>query len=317
MKPSPVRATFRCLALLLFASLAAVPLCLGQTPTPVTVSDATPAPDASPAEEGPKLNLRSGKITLQDGLATLNVPAEFRYLDKEDTRTVLVDEWGNPPGAADDQLGMIVPADFKPEAKEAYGVIISYDGNGYVKDDEASKMDYNKLLRQMKESTKESNAQRAKGGYPAVELVGWATTPHYDSAAKKLYWAKQLRFGGSKDHDTLNYDVRILGRRGVLVLQAVANMDQLEQIRTATPQILSMINYNEGHRYADFNPKTDKVAAYGFAALVAGGIAAKAGFFKVLIGGIIALKKFLVIGVVAVVGFFKRLFGGGNKDSQP
>src|SRR3989449_2653188 len=34
-------------------------------------------------------------------------------------------------------------------------------------------------------------------------------------------------------------------------------------------------------RYADFIPGTDKVAEYGIAALIAGGLAAKAGLFKV------------------------------------
>ena len=90
-------------------------------------------------------------------------------------------------------------------------------------------------------------------------------------------------------------------------------MDQLDEIRNATPEILGMVNYNQGHRYADFNPKTDKVAAYGLAALVVGGIAVKAGLFKLLIPVLLAAKKFLIIGVVAVAGFFKRLFKGGEK----
>ncbi len=52
----------------------------------------------------------------------------------------------------------------------------------------------------------------------------------------------------------------------------------------------------------------DKVATYGIAALVLGGIAAKVGFFKLLWVGILALKKFIIIGVVAVVAFVKKLF---------
>ena len=41
-----------------------------------------------------------------------------------------------------------------------------------------------------------------------------------------------------------------------------------------------MVDFQEGHRYADFTESTDKVATYGIAALVAGGIAAKVGLFK-------------------------------------
>lgn len=248
-------------------------------------------------------------------MADLNLPEGFRYLDKNDARKVLVDVWGNPPQTAEDELGMIVPAGFEPKSREAWGVIVSYEESGYVKDGDASQINYDDLLKQMQKGAQERNPERVKAGYPPIEIVGWAAPPRYDAAAKKMYWAKQLRFGDEQGHDTLNYDVRILGRRGVLVLRAIAGMDQLDEIRNATPQILAMVNYNQGHRYADFNPKTDKVAAYGLAALVVGGIAAKAGFFKLLIPVLLAAKKFVVIGVVAVGAFFKRLFKGGEKTN--
>ena len=68
-----------------------------------------------------------------------------------------------------------------------------------------------------------------------------------------------------------------------------------------------MVDFNAGNRYADYKPGTDKVAAYGLAALVAGGIAAKAGLFKGLIVALIALKKFVIIGVIAAVALVKKL----------
>jgi uncharacterized membrane-anchored protein len=54
----------------------------------------------------------------------------------------------------------------------------------------------------------------------------------------------------------------------------------------------------------------DKVAKYGIAALVAGGVAvaAKAGMFKVLLVGLLAAKKFVILGVIAVWAFIKKLF---------
>jgi uncharacterized membrane-anchored protein len=69
-----------------------------------------------------------------------------------------------------------------------------------------------------------------------------------------------------------------------------------------------MVNFKEGSRYTDFDSSTDKIATYGLAALVAGGIAAKAGFFKLLLVGILAAKKFIILAFVAVMGFFKKLF---------
>lgn len=250
------------------------------------------------------LKLQSGDITLGDNLAKIALPSDFFYLSPEDTDTVLVKIWGNPPQRK--HLGMIVPADFDALSGDTWSVAVDYEEDGYVKDDDAAKIDYAALLAHMKKSVAAENSQREKAGYRSIELIGWATPPHYDSATHKLYWAKEFKFGDSPRH-TLNYNIRILGRRGVLVLNIIASMDQLQEVEASAPTILKMVDFQPGHRYADFQPDTDKVAAYGIAALVAGGIAAKAGFFKVLWVGILALKKFIIIGIAAVIAFFKRL----------
>jgi uncharacterized membrane-anchored protein len=77
-----------------------------------------------------------------------------------------------------------------------------------------------------------------------------------------------------------------------------------------------MVDFNQGNRYADFDPKVDKVAAYGIAALIAGGIAAKLGFFKLLLVFLLAAKKFIIIAAIAVAAWFKKLFGKKN-DNKP
>ena len=162
-------------------------------------------------------------------------------------------------------------------------------------------------------SGEESPASDASA--PAIELVGWATPPRYDAAEKKMYWAKELRFGDSTEN-TLNYNIRILGRRGVLILNAVAGMPQLAEIEKAAPAILATVNFQEGHRYMDFTPGTDKVATYGLAGLVAGGVLAKAGFFKVLVGILIAGKKLVIVGAIAVFVLVKKLFGGKGESAS-
>ena len=94
-------------------------------------------------------------------------------------------------------------------------------------------------------------------------------------------------------------------------MNAVAGIGQLAEIDAQTPQILGRVDFKEGSRYADFDPKVDKVAKYGIATLVAGGAlaaAAKLGFFKLLWVGLIAAKKFVIIGVIAVVALVKKFF---------
>ena len=265
------------------------------------------------------LKYRQGEIDLRGGLAKLTVPPEFRFLGPEDAETVLVKLWGNPPSEIK-PLGMLLPADLTPLDRNCWVVTIRYSEDGYVKDSDASKLNYDDLLKQMQKAVEAANPGRQKQGYPAVTLVGWAAAPHYDADTHKLYWARDLKFEGAQ-HDTLNYAIRILGRRGVLELNAVAGISQFAEIDQQTPQILSMVDFKEGNRYADFDPKTDKVATYGIAALVAGGAlaaAAKLGLFKLLWVGLLAFKKVIIVGVIALAAFFKKMFarrsgsGGGT-----
>ncbi|HEY4989505.1 MAG TPA: DUF2167 domain-containing protein, partial [Opitutaceae bacterium] len=121
--------------------------------------------------------------------------------------------------------------------------------------------------------------------------------------------------------NTLNYNFRMLGRSGVLVMNAVARMEELPEVEQATPTLLAMVEFQPGHRYTDFKQGTDKVATYGIAALVAGGIAAKIGLFKGLWVALLALKKFIIIGALAVARYAQRIWakirGRGPSDEPP
>jgi uncharacterized membrane-anchored protein len=259
-----------------------------------------------------RLKFRQGEITLMDGLATLKVPANFRYLDPDQTETVLIQLWRNPP-RQEKTLGMLFPTEISPASVESWGVVITYDEDGYVEDDEAASIDYNELLKGMQEGTREANLERTKQGYEAVELIGWAAPPRYDKDAHKLYWAKELSFGGDPEH-TLNYDIRALGRRGVLSLNAVASMGQLQMVEKDMQQVLAFVEFNEGHRYSDYVAGVDKVAAYGIGALIAGKLAAKAGLFKLLLVFLAKSWKLLIIAIPLIGVLVKKLLSGRRKE---
>ena len=259
------------------------------------------------------LKYQQGEISLRGGLAKLSVPKEFNYLGPDDAETVLVKLWGNPPRDTK-PLGLLIPADMTPVSSNVWVVTIAYSEDGYVKDDEAAKINYDDLLKQMQKGIAENNQARREHGYPPITLVGWAAPPHYDAASHKLYWAKNLKFG-DEPANTLNYSIRMLGRKGVLEFNAVASLEQLGEIDKQTPQILEMVDFQQGNRYADFDPKTDKVAEYGIAALVAGGAlaaAAKFGLLKGLWVFILAAKKFIIIGVIAAFALVKKFFKRGD-----
>jgi len=105
----------------------------------------------------------------------------------------------------------------------------------------------------------------------------------------------------------LNYNIRVLGRKGVLVLNFIAGMDQLPEIQSNLNNVLAMADFDDGSRYEDFDPEYDKIAAYGIGGLIAGKVLAKTGLFVVLLA---FAKKFGVIilaaGGALAATFFKK-----------
>jgi uncharacterized membrane-anchored protein len=263
-----------------------------------------------------QLQFQQGRVALRGGLARIDVPEGFRYLSAEQVDLVLVHGWGNPPGTK--TLGMLFPAAISPFTAEGWGVVIQYDEDGFVPDDDAESIDYAELLGKMQRATEAENERRQHEGYEPVRLVGWATHPRYDKGTHKLYWAKELAFGEDTVH-TLNYGIRVLGRRGVLVLNAVSTMDQLPAIERDMQSVLGFTEFNEGHRYADFNESTDKVATYGLAALVAGGVAVKSGAVKGILAIILAFKKLIAAAVVGLLALIHRVLTRGRemKSASP
>lgn len=247
------------------------------------------------------LEPKTGDIPIGDDLATLSIPDDFYFLDAEDAETVLVDIWGNPPGQ--DVLGMLFPAHYSPLDGEAWAVTIDYMADGWVSDEDAADIDYGDLLDDMRDDIRDANPDREAAGYAAIELLGWAEPPRYDTVTKKLYWAKELRFGDD-ENATLNYEIRALGRRGILTMTFIASSDQLPEINDSREAVLAMAEFNEGNRYSDFDPDIDTVAAYGVGALVAGKIAAKSGF---LAAAVLLLKKFGVFLLLGVAAFGRKL----------
>jgi len=239
-----------------------------------------------------------GTIELAGGVASLTVPEGYKFLDSEQSEYVLTELWGNPPQPC---LGLLFHENSSPMDDMDYAVEITYEEEGFIEDDDAEDIDYDELLEELQADALASNEQRNELGYESVELVGWASPPYYDKVNKKLHWAKELAFSDTEG-TTLNYNIRVLGRRGYVVMNAIGDMEVLPTFQNDIDDILGSVEFLDGNRYADFNPDIDEVAAYGIGGLVAGKLLAKAGFFAVLL-------KFWKIIAVAVVGLFTVLKG--------
>jgi uncharacterized membrane-anchored protein len=253
------------------------------------------------------LHYQQGHLKLPGAVAELTVPRGFRFLDSAQAVRVLTQLWGNPRSEC---LGMLVPEKRSPAEGDTWAYVIRYDPMGYVKDDDAEDIKYDELLEEMQNDVSEENKERQAAGFEPVYLLGWAANPYYDKSKNALHWAKSLRFGSSPD-TTLNYNVRLLGRKGVLILNAVGVPGQMEEIKASIPDLVANVNFAKGERYADFNPGLDEVAAYTIGGLVAGKVLAKVGLFAVLL-------KFWKLGLLALGGAWaaiKRFFGFGQKEA--
>lgn len=260
------------------------------------------------------LHPRQGQVGLPEAHASLNLGTTYDFLGPAEAKRVLVEAWGNPPDSVKEVLGMILPHG-KSFIDADWGAVITYDQTFYVSDKAAAKSDYDKLLKDMQSGEADANAERRKAGFQPVHLVGWAEAPSYDRAHHDLVWAREIQFEGESPN-TLNYDVRHLGRAGVLSLNVIATMPQLAQVHEAAREVAAAAEFDPGARYAD-HEASDKRADYGLVGLVAAGaglaVAQKAGLLGLLV--ILAKKGLVVIfaGGAAIAAWFRRLFGRSAK----
>jgi len=259
----------------------------------------------------------SGDVVIPQANATLHLGKDYYYLPPDEARRVIVEGWGNPPDTGEGVLGLVFPAG-KTFLDDVWGAVITYDPTGYVTDEDAAKQDYDALLTDMKAGVEAANAERVQQGYPAQRLIGWAQAPSYDPRSHSLVWARNVQFTGQSEN-TLSYDLRLLGRNGVLSLNMITGMSKLAETREAAAKFARSAEFQPGSRYADFRAG-DKKAEYGLAGLVAAGagvaVAKKLGF----LGIILAFgKKFLIVIIALLAGlaaWLRRLSNRGEPEAD-
>jgi uncharacterized membrane-anchored protein len=186
-------------------------------------------------------------------------------------------------GTSPARYGLVV----SPKKETNWIVDISWIEEGYVRDGDAKEWQPDQLLENLKDGTERGNAERIARGFPAIEVTGWIEKPAYDAANHRLVWSLGLRNKNGKpgEPQTVNYNTYALGRQGYFSLDLITSSDSIGTDKQAARDLLGSLNYGSGKRYTDFNGSTDKVAAYGLAALI----------------GVVAVKK---LGLLAMAGVF-------------
>jgi uncharacterized membrane-anchored protein len=264
-------------------------------------------PEAKPQ---PKVHIdwQEGPTVAKLGdMGEIQIPEGYRFAGKEGAQKILQLTQNIPSGR---ELGVIVGD------KTNWFMMFEFKEEGYVKDEEGGKLDNDAILKNIQEGTEAANEQRAKKGWAPFHVNGWQREPFYDPATHNLTWAILGRGDDPKEVSTVNHSVRILGRRGTMNVDLIADRDQYAELTGQFNTLMSGFHYTQGNRYSEF-AKGDKVAEYGLTALILGGGAAVA-----LKTGLLAkFWKFIVMGLVAagaaIKKLFRAIFGKEEKIEDP
>ncbi|WP_143307360.1 DUF2167 domain-containing protein [Chitinophaga vietnamensis] len=198
----------------------------------------------------------AGEQVLPGG-TLLQVPHGYRFLDAAQSKVLVARLWGNRENP--DMVGMLLPDGVGPMDEDVWGFEVSFESTGYVSEKGLSDINYDELLRRMKQALKEDNKLLIQQGLGPVTGINWAFAPYYDKEARALHWPRVLEFDEGRQA-MLNYEIRVPGRKGVLCFTAVGDISQLPVIRRQIPIILNSIHFMKGYSYGDFNPHTDQFA---------------------------------------------------------
>lgn len=271
----------------------------------------TPAPPPAPAGQQPAAaeNDPFAKIKFQNGplkgklgnLASIDVPEGFLFVEGKAESAKFIEATQNFPSHR--ELGVIVPLN-----GSKWWLLFEFEDVGYVKDDEKDNLKADEILNNMKEATAAGNEERRKRGWGELQVTGWYQAPRYNNETHNLEWAARAR---SQEGESVNYEIRLLGRRGVMSAELIGSPDEMDKALPELRKLLKGFTYLKEESYAAYRPG-DKVAQYGLTALIAGGglaLAAKSGILA-------KLWKLILAGILAIGAGIKRLFGGGKKEGQ-
>jgi uncharacterized membrane-anchored protein len=289
------------------SSLAAASSAPRASAAPSAVGSVAPAPSAEAPPSDDELHFRDGptRITLGHDI-TLALPDAHRFLGPDEAKKVLV-KMGNLHN--DGVIGLVVP---KADDEDWFAVF-DWRDDGHI--DDGENIDAPELLKSMSEATEESNPERQQAGFPPIHLDGWQVPPAYDRGAHQLSWALIVRDDKGK---SVNLNTRILGRTGYVAIDLVTDPKQLEHYRPAAGELLRATTFDAGHRYQDFVKGTDRMAEYGLIGLITGGaglgvlklvkLGLLAKFWKLIVVGLLAMKKAAILVIAAIAAFFKRIY---------
>jgi uncharacterized membrane-anchored protein len=246
-------------------------------------------------------------VALRDQ-ATLRLPEGLIWVP-EPAAARLMESMGNVVG--DEFLGII----WSDDDTDNWFVTVDYTPSGYIEDGDARDWDIAELLDSLRTGTDAGNAFREQQGFAPIEVTGWVEEPRYDPARHHLVWSAGIKEKGvtATPDDGVNFNTYVLGRQGYIAMNLVTSAAQVQAQKPIVGRLLDSTAFNDGQRYADFDPATDAVAGYGLAALIGGAAAKKLGLLGVIAAFLAKSWKLVAVGAVAVAAAAGRFLGRGKQ----
>ncbi len=275
-------------------TICCIAIASAQEPSPIeSESKAAWQAAAQAIQRGPQ------KIALREQ-AKLNLPEGYGFIPaREGAR--LMQSMGNQTDAR--FIGLVIPT-----SNLQWMMTIDFEPAGYIKDDDAKTWKSDEMLDNIKTGTEEGNKHRESMGLAPMEVTRWIEAPKYDGVVHHLVWSVELRHKNQNDSDpTINYNTYVLGREGYISMDLITSTSMIEDHKHVAATLLAATEFNNGKRYADVNFSTDKIAAYGLAALVGGLAIKKLGLLAIIGAFLLKFAKVIAIGAAAMgSGWFKR-----------
>jgi uncharacterized membrane-anchored protein len=293
----------------------AVSLCLAALLAGSTLMPASAQAPAQPAASNEAAELEAawgaarktavlgpGKVKLLDQ-GEITIPAGEVFVPAAEANRIMV-ALGNP--ATPGRFGLIVGR----KDQDRWLVDLEWIKEGYVRDGDAKDWKPDTLLASLKENTERDNADRKARGLPQLDVQGWAQPPAYDATTHRLVWSLLLKDRGAPANEpqTINYNTYALGREGYFSLDLLTDSAHIAADRQVAGQLLGSLNFAPGKRYQDFNASTDKVAAYGLAALVGAVAVKKLGLLALLGAFLIKAWKLALIAIAGGTATVRKIF---------
>ncbi|WP_339832514.1 DUF2167 domain-containing protein [Paenibacillus sp. FSL R7-0272] len=199
-------------------------------------------------------------VSLED-IASLNVPENLAFFDKENTKRFMKE---NPPPPNGTEIGSL----YNMNMQLYWNVIFEYHDIGNVNDHDKNELDADELLESYKQSPEGQHEKASSENQSSV--LRWDVEPVYEESKHQLRYSIGLR--DPLQGGVVYYKVNLLTREGYISVILVTPSYYFEESRKQFEEmVLQNIKIKNGHTYQEYNASLDKKSELGLIHLIPGG----------------------------------------------